>query len=79
MKWDSGNKKAPEGCRFVLVRQDDGLETNSAFLGAKRIKNAGERAGGSFVREWKVLSSAPDSENPNLYPVGEGFGFLVML
>ena len=35
-------------------------------------------SGGNSVQV-QVLLPAPDSENPNLYPVGEGFGFLVML
>ena len=27
----------------------------------------------------QVLSSAPNSRNPNLVPIGEGFGFLLYL
>ena len=33
-------------------------------------------SGGDSVQV-QVLLPAPNSENPNLYPVGEGFGFLV--
>ena len=36
---------------------------------------------GSSVPDVKVqvLSSAPNSRNPNLVPIGEGFGFLLYL
>ena len=35
-------------------------------------------SGGNPV-EVQVLLSAPNSKNPNLVPVGEGFGFLLYL
>ena len=36
---------------------------------------------GSCVHDVQVrpLSSAPNSKNPNLVPIGEGFGFLLYL
>ena len=35
-------------------------------------------SGGNFV-EVQVLLPAPNSRNPNLVPIGEGFGFLLYL
>ena len=31
------------------------------------------------LNELQVLSGAPNSRNPNLIPVGEGFGFLLWI
>ena len=31
------------------------------------------------LNELQVLSGAPNSRNPNLVPIGEGFGFLLYL
>ena len=36
-------------------------------------------AGGGNPVEVQVLLSAPNSRNPNLVPIGEGFGFLLYL
>ena len=36
-------------------------------------------AGGGNPVEVQVLLSAPYSKNPNLVPIGNGFGFLVYL
>ena len=36
-------------------------------------------AGGGNPVEVQVLLSAPNSRNPNLVPIGNGFGFLVYL
>ena len=33
----------------------------------------------SNLMEVQVLLSAPNSKNPNLVPIGEGFGFLIYL
>ena len=38
--------------------------------------DSGSNRGNSV--EVQVLLSAPNLENPNLFPVGEGFGFLVL-
>ena len=36
-------------------------------------------AGGGNPVEVQVLLSAPNSRNPNLVPIGNGFGFLIYL
>ena len=39
--------------------------------------DSGSNRGNSV--EVQVLLSAPQAQNPNLFPVGEGFGFFVFL
>ena len=38
--------------------------------------DSGSNRGNSV--EVQVLLSAPQAQNPNLFPVGEGFGFLIL-
>ena len=54
----------------------------TVYIGVCGCGGTGRRARlrGVWETVWvQVPSAAPDSENPNLYPIGEGFGFLVML
>ena len=44
-----------------------------------KLADAPDLGSGVFDMGVQVPSSAPNSRNPNLVPIGEGFGFLLYL
>ena len=55
-----------------------GLHTDSKYADMAELADAhGSGPCESNLMEVQVLLSAPKHENPNLVPVGDGFGFLI--
>ena len=49
------------------------------FAGMAELADALDLGSSVYDVQVQVLSSAPNSRNPNLVPIGEGFGFLLYL
>ena len=49
------------------------------YAGVAELADAPDLGSGGNTVQVQVLSPAPNSRNPNLVPIGEGFGFLLYL
>ena len=49
------------------------------YAGVAKLVYAPDLGSGVFDMGVQVPSPAPNHENPNLYPIGEAFGFLIYL
>ena len=49
------------------------------YADVAELADAPDLGSGVYDVQVQVLSSAPNSRNPNLLPIGEGFGFLLYL
>ena len=69
--------KSDKGCRNSKLKTCDVSQRNDDKTQLPKIEGIARRALRISRPGVRVPSIAPNNENPNFFPIGEGFGFFV--